>query len=75
MIVKRNFEPGGKISINHKEIKNVLSAAHALDVPILFTCQLFEIQQSLKVSGDFEDDHGGYVQYFERLADAQAKKK
>ena len=68
MILDRNFVPGGKISINHKDIKNVLATAHDIDVPMPLTAQLFEIQQALKVNGHFEDDHGGYVQYFEQLA-------
>lgn len=68
MIVDRNFKPGGKISINHKDIKNVLATAHSIDVPMPLTAQLFEIQQALKVAGHMDDDHGGYVQYFEKLA-------
>lgn len=68
MIVDRNFKPGGKISINHKDIKNVLATAHSIDVPVPLTAQLFEIQQALKVAGHMDDDHGGYVQYFEKLA-------
>lgn len=64
----RNFAPGGKISINHKDIKNALETAHFLDVPVPFTAQLFEIQQALKVSGHSEEDHSAYVKYFEQLA-------
>ena len=68
MMCARNFVPGGKISINHKDIKNVLATAHSIDVPMPFTAQLFEIQQALKVGGHMNDDHAGYVQYFEQLA-------
>ncbi len=75
MIVKRNFKPGGPISINHKDIKNVLATAHEIDVPVPFTSQLFEIMQALKVAGHFGDDHGGYVQYFEKLANVEVKEK
>jgi len=74
MIVERNFVPGGKISINHKDIKNVINTAHELDVPVPFSAQLFEILQSLKVHGHMNDDHGGIVQYFEQLADVTVKK-
>ena len=73
MICSRNFVPGGKISINHKDIKNVLATAHELDVPLPFTAQLFEIQQTLKAHGHMDDDHGGYVQYFEALAGVEVK--
>lgn len=74
MIVERNFKPGGPIRINHKDIKNVVNTAHSIDVPIPYTAQLYEILQSLKVHGHMEDDHGGIVQYFEKLADVEVKK-
>ena len=68
MICARNFAPGGKISINHKDIHNVLDTAHQLDVPLPFTAQLFELQQALKVAGHLGEDHCAYVKYFEALA-------
>ena len=74
MIVERNFKPGGPIRINHKDIKNVVNTAHAIDVPIPYTAQLYEILQTLKIHGHMGDDHGGIVQYFEKLADVEVKK-
>lgn len=73
MMCARNFKPGGKISINHKDIKNVLATAHDIDVPLPFTAQLFELQQALKAGGHFDDDHSGYVQYFEALAGVEVR--
>lgn len=73
MICARDFKPGGKISINHKDIKNVLATAHEIDVPLPFTAQLFEVQQALKAHGHLDDDHSGYVQYFEALAGVEVK--
>lgn len=74
MILERNFQPGGKISINHKDIKNVVETAHQIDVPVPLTSQLFEIFQTLKVSGHMNDDHAGIVQYFEGLAQTKVQK-
>lgn len=74
MIVERNFKPGGPIRINHKDIKNVVNTAHAIDVPIPYTAQLYEILQTLKIHGHMGDDHCGIVQYFEKLADVEVKK-
>ena len=68
MMLRRDFKPGGKISINHKDVKNVIATAHELDVPLPLTAQLFEIMQALKVGGHMDEDHSGMVQYFERLA-------
>ena len=73
MMCQRNFKPGGTIRVNHKDIKNVLATAHEIGVPVPLTAQLFEIQQALKVSGHMEDDHAGYVQYFEQLAGVTVK--
>ena len=71
LMTSRSFTPGGKISINHKDIKNVLSSAHEIDAPVPFTAQLFEIMQSLKVMGCFDEDHGAIVKYFEKLANVE----
>lgn len=68
MMLRRDFKPGGKISINHKDIKNVMATAHELDVPLPFTAQLFEVMQALKAGGHMQEDHSGLVQYFEQLA-------
>ena len=73
MILERNFKPGGPIRINHKDIKNCVNAAHAMDVPIPYTAQLYEILQTLKIHGHMNDDHGGIVQYFEKLADCEVR--
>jgi len=67
-ILSRNFTPGGKLSINQKDIKNVLESAHELEIPVPFTAQLFEIMQSLKARGLIEEDHSAIVKYFEELA-------
>lgn len=74
MMIAGNFKPGGKLSINLKDIKNVMATAHALDVPLPFTSQLLEVMQALKAAGHIEDDHSGIVQYFEELAKVQVKK-
>lgn len=74
MIMNRNFKPGGKISINHKDIKNVVNTAHELDIPVPLSAQLFEIMQGLKVRGLLDEDHGAIVKHFEALAGVEVKK-
>ncbi len=75
LMTSRNFQPGGKISINHKDITNVLSSAHKLDIPVPLTAQLYEMMQTLKVMGCMNEDHGAIVKYFEMLADVQVGSK
>lgn len=73
MMIRRDFKPGGKISINLKDIKNVMETAHDIDVPLPFTSLLLEVLQSLKVNGHINDDHSGIVQHFEALAGIRVK--
>jgi len=73
MMLARNFQPGGKLSINLKDIKNVMATAHALDVPLPFTSQLLEVMQALKVDGHIEEDHSAILRYFEELAQVQVR--
>lgn len=68
MIMDRDFQPGGKISINLKDIRNVIHTANELDIPVPFTSQLFEVMKSLKIAGQMDEDHASIVKYFERLA-------
>ena len=72
-VVARDFAPGGTITVNHKDIKNVLATAHAIDVPRPLTSQLFEIMQAMKVADHMGDDHSGLVQYFEKLAGVEVQ--
>lgn len=74
MMISRDFSPGGKISINHKDIKNVIDTAHDLEIPVPMTAQLFEIMQGLKVRNLMDEDHSAIVKHFELLASTQVKK-
>ena len=75
MMYNRNFVPGGPIRINHKDITNVVKTAHAIDAPIPYTAQLYEIMQSLKIHGLMGEDHSAIVKYFEAMGDVVVEKK
>ncbi|TGA99888.1 2-hydroxy-3-oxopropionate reductase [Sporolactobacillus shoreae] len=68
MILDRNFEPGGKIAINLKDITNVIATSHDLDVPLPLTSQLLEIFHALKADGKINLDHSSIVQFYEKMA-------
>jgi len=74
LILERNFVAGGKIAINLKDITNVMETAHALNVPLPLSSQLLEIFHALKADGKVNDDHGGIVQYYEKLAKVEVRK-
>jgi len=75
MIADRNFAPGGKMSINLKDIKNVMTTAHEIDVPLPYTAQLLEIMQGLKIADGLDLDHCSIVHHFEKLAGVEVIKK
>ncbi|AWI06309.1 2-hydroxy-3-oxopropionate reductase [Clostridium drakei] len=75
LILDRNFVPGGKISINLKDITNVMETAHSIDVPLPLCSQLLEIMHALKADGKENDDHGGIVQYYEKIAKVEVRRE
>jgi len=75
LVLERNFKPGGPIRMHNKDLLNVRDAALAMDAPIPLTTQVMEVMKALKADGKAEDDHGGLIQYWEKLAHVKVKKK
>lgn len=75
LILDRNFVAGGRIDINLKDIANVMETAHEIDVPLPLSSHLLEIFHALKADGKAGDDHGGIVQYYEKLAHVEVRKE
>jgi 2-hydroxy-3-oxopropionate reductase len=73
LILERNFVAGGRIDINLKDMNNVMETAHDIGVPLPLSSQLLEIFHALKVDGKAGDDHGGIVQYYEKLANVEVR--
>ena len=74
MVLERNFEPGGRIDINMKDLTNVYNAARELGTPMPLTSQVLEMFHSLKANGHATDDHSGLIQYYEKLANYEVPK-
>jgi 2-hydroxy-3-oxopropionate reductase len=75
LILERNFKPGGPIRMHTKDLLNVRDTALAIDAPIPLTTQVMEFMKALKADGKQEDDHGGIIQFWEKLAHVEVKKK
>ncbi len=73
LILERNFVAGGRIDINAKDLSNVMETAEALGVPYPLSSQVLEMYQELIKEGKAADDHGGLIQYYEKLANIEAK--
>jgi 2-hydroxy-3-oxopropionate reductase len=68
LVLERNFKPGFRIELHIKDMMNALDTAHEVGVPVPLSSQVLEIMQALKVDGHQTDDHGGIVQFYEKLA-------
>jgi 2-hydroxy-3-oxopropionate reductase len=75
LILDRNFKPGGPIRMHTKDLVNVRDTAFETDAPIPLTTQVMEFMKALKADGKGEDDHGGLIQYHEKLAGITVKRK
>jgi 2-hydroxy-3-oxopropionate reductase len=63
-----NFKPGFRIELHIKDLANALETAHEIGVPVPLAGVIMEIMQALKVDGKAGDDHGGIIQFYEKLA-------
>ena len=68
MVLKGNYKPGFRIELHIKDLQNALDTAHAIGVPVPLTSGIMEIMQALRVDGKQKDDHGGVIQFYEKLA-------
>ena len=74
LILKGNFKPGFRIDLHVKDMMNALDTAHELGVPVPVSSLVLEIMQALKADGKGKDDHGGLIQFYEKLAKVEVRK-
>ena len=70
-----NFKPGFRIELHIKDLANALDTAHEIGVPVPLASGVMEIMQALKVDGKAGDDHGGIIQFYEKLAKVEVRKQ
>jgi 2-hydroxy-3-oxopropionate reductase len=74
MVLEGNYKPGFRIELHIKDLQNALDTAHETGVPIPLTSQVMEMMQALKVDGKQTEDHGGLIQFYEKLAGIKVRK-
>jgi len=74
LVLEGNFKPGFRIELHIKDMLNALDTAHSLNVPLPLASQITEFMEALKVDGKAGDDHGGIIQFYEKLANTQVRK-
>ncbi|MDQ7850657.1 MAG: 2-hydroxy-3-oxopropionate reductase [Armatimonadota bacterium] len=67
-ILERNFDPGFRIRLHHKDLKIALETGRATGTPLLATALVHEVLGALQSLGEGERDHSAIVRFVERLA-------
>ncbi|MHA6250770.1 NAD(P)-binding domain-containing protein [Oceanobacillus sp. CAU 1775] len=70
-IIDRDFEPGGKIETNFKDLSNIQSSANALGVQLPVTNMVKEIFGSEIANGNGGKDHSYVLNFFEKMSNHQ----
>ncbi|MBW2031231.1 MAG: 2-hydroxy-3-oxopropionate reductase [Deltaproteobacteria bacterium] len=73
LILERNFEPGFKIKLHQKDLKNALEAAGKLGLDLPVTRLVQNMITSLVQDSKGEEDHGGIVQALEKINGVKIK--
>jgi len=74
MVLNGNYKPGFRIELHIKDLQNALDTAHETTTPIPLTAQVMEMMQALKVDGKQTDDHGGLIQFYEKITGVKVRK-
>lgn len=74
MVLEGNYKPGFRIELHIKDLQNALDTAHEINTPIPLTSHVMEMMQAMKVDGKQTEDHGGLIQFYEKLAGVKVRK-
>ena len=68
LVLQRQFQPGFKIKLHRKDLKNALRTGQDLNVELPLTSLVQKFIQNLCDNGKEDLDHSAIVQYFEQLS-------
>lgn len=72
-ILERKFDPGFRIRLHIKDLKNALNTAKELEVPLPMTGMVHEMFQALNANGKGEEDHSAIIKFIEGMAKIEVK--
>ena len=75
MMLDRNLNPGFRIRLHQKDLRNVLQTAQDLNVPLPVTALVQQILGTLVNEGHEELDHSGILKFVEGLSKIEVKKQ
>jgi 2-hydroxy-3-oxopropionate reductase len=75
LALEGNFNPGFRIELHLKDLNNALETAEAVGAPAPVSQLVRDMMKSLAAEGKAKNDHGGLIQYFEKLAKTEVRRK
>jgi 2-hydroxy-3-oxopropionate reductase len=73
LVLGGNFKPGFRIDLHIKDLQNALDTAQSVDTPTPITGSVIEMMRALSADGKGSDDHGGLIQWYEKLAKVEVR--
>ena len=74
LVLERRFTPGFRIDLHIKDLANALETGQQVGAPLPLAGAVIEILRALQADGKGGEDHGGIVQYHERLAGIEVRR-
>ncbi len=74
MVISRNFQPGFRIALHQKDLRNALLAAESMKVSLPLTGTVQNILMALMNDGKGALDHSAIVTFTEKMAGVEIKK-
>jgi len=74
LILNRDFKPGFKTKLHHKDLGIALAAGSEYGVSLPVTSLIHEMMSAMKTAGRGEYDHSGIITVLEDLAKVEVKK-
>lgn len=75
MILEGNFNPGFKIDLHIKDLRNALATAGQCGSSAEISARVLEMMESLAEKGEGQNDHGGLVRYYEQSAECEIRRE
>lgn len=74
-MLKRDFRPGFKLKLHHKDLRIALDIGNDFDVPLPVTSLVYQIFSALKVAEKGDYDHSSIITFTEDLAGIQVSSR
>jgi 2-hydroxy-3-oxopropionate reductase len=74
MAISRNFNPGFRVRLHQKDLRNALLAAESMKVSLPFTSLAQQVLMALMNSGRGDMDHSAIATFIEDMAKVEIKK-